>query len=118
MPYAQPPIGCTSQYTNSLIKRAMWLFLACTITIIGVLVWYGNRLQRTSELQIRLENARRVDGYMRSMLHEIHTRAAAIRSGGTLTDASGTRELEAIIDASDMAMRLRSFYVMPDGEQP
>lgn len=96
----------------------MWLFLACTITIIGVLVWYGNLLQRTSELQIRLENARRVDGYMRSMFHEIHTRASAIRSSGTISDAANTRELEAIIDASDMAMRLRSFYVIPDGERP
>lgn len=93
----------------------MWLVILCAVSIIAVLLWYGTRLERTNELQVRMENAQRIDSYMRSMFHEIYTRASTVEQRKTI-GGDDLQELRAIIDASDMAMRLRSFYVMPDGE--
>jgi len=92
----------------------MWLFIAGTIAILCVLIWYGSRFQNTYMLQIRLENAQRIDTYMRAMFHEIHTRAAEVQARDTITNPDDRHEIKAILDASDMAMRLRSFYVMPE----
>lgn len=103
------------KHTQRLIRRAMWLFVVCSLAICVVLYWYGSKFQNTYMLQVRLENARRIDTYMRSMFHEINTRAHTIENRGNL-DFDDNHEVKSIINASDMAMRLRSFYSMPDAE--
>lgn len=106
------------EQVHEVVRRGLWVFFTCTVAIIAVLLWYGNKLERTDDLQFRMHNGNRVEANMRAMFHEIHTRGTAIENRGHLCDADAS-ELRAIMRAADTAMRLRSFYVLPDdGGEP